>query len=332
MKCEISPIKLKLKNDFVVAGGKASIKNNFVVRLDEIGLGEAAGSIHYGVDDDVIYKELIEIAEIINRTQPDLDDFLKSASLYYSLPAICALSTAWHDLHCKQNQSYFSGHFHFPEPFKYTTSLTVSVGDMEQLKQFWASNIQIIKLKMNNELSEAKKIISYINQNSNVKYRIDANSSWDYPLAEYVIKNVKPYRIEMIEQPFDYDKPNLWEQLRANTDIPIIMDESINTPADIIRAANIVDGVNIKIQKTGMLETVIEMIKTARGNNLKVMLGCMIESSIGIATAYSLSGMADFIDLDGALLVENDPFVGLSYINQYLKINGKYGHGITMAE
>ncbi|MEE9441812.1 MAG: enolase C-terminal domain-like protein [candidate division Zixibacteria bacterium] len=332
MKCEVLPIELKLKNDFIVAGGKASIKNNFIVILDNIGLGEAAGSVHYGVDDRKILEELSSIADEINCLQTNLDEYIETIDDKYSAPTLCAISTAWHDLQCKNNRQNISEYFSLPEPQKKPTSLTVSVGDLDQLKRVISSNAQFVKLKMNNDLNAADNIIALINQSEGTRFRIDANGSWDISMVEFFINNVRTDKIELIEQPFDYEKLDLWTQLRSETDIPIFMDESINSPTDIKRVAEFVDGVNIKIQKTGRLETAIEMIKIAKQNNLKTMIGCMIESSIGIAAAYSLSGMADFIDLDGALLIENDPFDGLSYNNQYLNINGKYGHGITLAK
>lgn len=113
--------------------------------------------------------------------------------------------------------------------------------------------------------------------------------------------------------------------------VPVFMDESVQSSDDVERVAGYVDGVNIKIQKSGLLETAIEAMKTAHRLGLKVMLGCMVESSVGIAAAYHLSGLADYLDLDGRLLIESDPFTGLSYADGRIAVAGDKGHGVSFA-
>ena len=135
----------------------------------------------------------------------------------------------------------------------------------------------------------------------------------------------------MIEQPFSPEDRDAWLQLKETCQIPLFMDESIVSADDIDKASEYIDGVNIKIQKSGRLETAVEAIKTARRQNLKIMLGCMIESSVGIAAAWQLSGAADYIDLDGRLLVESDPFTGLEYLQGIIETADNFGHGVVRA-
>ena len=122
--------------------------------------------------------------------------------------------------------------------------------------------------------------------------------------------------IELIEQPFaplSSDNSNLcdYQNLLKTTSIPIILDESIVLLEDIEKYKNLCSGINLKLSKCGGISNTIEMIRNAKKHNLQIMIGCMIESSIGINFALNLSGFCNFADLDGNLLLKNDPFKNL---------------------
>ena len=121
---------------------------------------------------------------------------------------------------------------------------------------------------------------------------------------------LEDYRIELVEQPVH---PEDIEGLRAVSRvsrIPIVADESCRTSADILRLAGAVDVVNIKLAKCGSLREAIRMVHSTRAAGMQVMLGCMIESTLGVAAAVQLAPLVDYVDLDGAALLADDPFVG----------------------
>jgi L-alanine-DL-glutamate epimerase-like enolase superfamily enzyme len=332
MKCRIVPIELELKREFVVAGGSASLKRNYICEIDGIGLGEAAGSVHYGATAEEIEKDLHAACDRLTGAEDNqIPSILDSFEGRLCAPASCAMSTAWHDWQAKQDRVALYKHLGLDAPSKNPTSITVSIGDMDSLNDYLKSGYRHIKLKMDAGDTGNQELIEIINRSREVCFRIDANGSWSYDDAVQILKRLNPARVEILEQPFGPNAFEEWKRLMEMTSIPLFMDESIVSAEDVKRVAGYVDGVNIKIQKSGRLETAIEAMKTARRLGLKIMLGCMIESSMGIATAWHLSGLADYIDLDARLLIKDDPFQGLSYDRAVPIIAGNVGHGVSFA-
>ena len=333
MTCEVIPLDLNLKRDFIVAGGRESLKHNYVFVIDGLGIGEAAGSVHYGATPAEINSGLMGVVEIVTeRDIPISAGFFKAISgAGMCGPTSCAVSTAWHDLQAKRKGIPLYQHLELEPPSKLPTSITVSVGDIESIADQVDFGFKHIKLKMNEDKDLNNRIIDAIKNSKDVIFRIDANGSWSLDEAIRVVSLLPEDKVELIEQPFWAGAKEDWKRLKKLSSFPLIMDESIERSNDVKRAAEYVDGVNIKIQKSGRLETAIAAIATARELGLKIMIGCMIESSLGIATAYHLSGPADYLDLDGRLLIDSDPFTGLQYDGAELKITNDSGHGISFA-
>ncbi len=332
MRAEVRAIELRLKRDFIIAGGHESRKRNFVLVMDGLGLGEASGSIHYGVTPDEIDQHLGMAVGLLSKFDaPEITGAIESLGNTLCAPAMCALSTAWHDLDSKRKGLPLYKNLGLDVPQTMPTSITISVGDRESLAEQLELGFSHIKVKMDHGDSRNRAMIAIMNASAEAHFRIDANGSWNYDDAMRVVSAVDRHRVELIEQPFAPEAVDSWKRLREKTGIPLFMDESVVSAEDVKRVAEYVDGVNIKIQKSGRLETAIEAIRTARSLGLKVMLGCMIESSVGIAAAWHLSALADYLDLDGRLLVENDPFSGLTYDKGKIRIANEFGHGVVFA-
>jgi len=332
MNCKILPIELKLRREFAVAGGKVSTKPNFIFIMEGKGIGEAAGSVHYGASPEKIENDLNKIAVNLTVCTPDkVPEYLNHSVGSYCRPALCAVSTAWHDWKSRERKMPLFKHLGLQPPQSIKTSVTVSIGDIAAIRELSQSGYNKIKVKLDADDTHIEPLVKAINESESLSVRIDANGSWSYDYAIELLKVLPTDKVELIEQPFPCDRTDNWRLFQEVTKIPLIMDESIETADDVKRAAGYVDGVNVKIQKSGRLETAVEAMRTAHELNLKVMLGCMIESSAGIATACHLSSLADYYDLDGRLLVMDDPFCGLDYDCGYLKISGVYGHGVSFA-
>jgi L-alanine-DL-glutamate epimerase-like enolase superfamily enzyme len=127
--------------------------------------------------------------------------------------------------------------------------------------------------------------------------------------------------------PSDMIKETRW--LRDRIDIPIVADEAVKTAADIPKLAEAYDGINIKLMKAGGLQEAMRMIHLAKVMNMKIMLGCMIESSIAISAGAHLSPLVDWADLDGNLLLREDPFEGVGVEKGKLILSDKPGLGIS---
>jgi L-alanine-DL-glutamate epimerase-like enolase superfamily enzyme len=332
MKVGFYALDLKLKRDFVIAGGQAQHKRNYIVTIDDVGLGEASGSVKYGPFSEEIERDLALVArEFSGRTPAELGRFLRDDHCPICQPAKCAVSTALNDWEAKDKEHSMHEMFGIPKPTEKKTSVTISVGDIESVQQWMAAGYDTIKIKMDASEANLIDVCGVLDVNPMIRIRIDANGSWSYAFAEKVLSLLPADRIEFIEQPFAPEAEADWEKLRGLTAIPLFMDESIASRADIGRVAGLVNGVNIKLQKSGCLQTTVAAMQAAREAHLKVMLGCMIESSVGVAAAYQLSSLADYLDLDGRLLLEGDPFCGLDYDRGNIRISNQYGHGVTVA-
>ncbi len=148
------------------------------------------------------------------------------------------------------------------------------------------------------------------------RLRVDANCGWSPQEAADRIADITRFDLELIEQPLPAGCLGELKRLRESgpvreSGIPIIADEDCVRPADLERLADAVDGVNIKLAKCGGIVEALRMIRRARSLGLKVMLGCMVETSLGVAAAAQIASLADYVDLDGHLLLADDPFTGL---------------------
>ena len=139
--------------------------------------------------------------------------------------------------------------------------------------------------------------------------------------------------VEFIEQPFPADRLNDTAFLREISPLPLYDDENSIDSADISKIAGVFDGINIKLMKCGGIDEALVMIKIAKRLNMKIMLGCMIESSVGITAAAQLASEVDAVDLDGNLLINNDPYKGVEVIDGRLKQSSKkIGMGLSLID
>jgi L-alanine-DL-glutamate epimerase-like enolase superfamily enzyme len=198
------------------------------------------------------------------------------------------------------------------------TSFTIGIDDLDVIarKVHEAADYPILKVKVGTP--EDEQILSAIRATAPDKtLRADANCGWD---SDTVLERCRylgdKYRLEFIEQPTQPGDHGALPAVRAAGICPIVADESCRNAGDVPSCIGCFDGINIKLSKCGGIRQAILLIKAARSAGLKVMLGCMIETSVGIAAAAQLAPLADWLDLDGHLLLADDPFEG---------INGKLG-------
>lgn len=157
---------------------------------------------------------------------------------------------------------------------------------------------------------------------------VDANTAWTPKEAVEKIRQLAKYGVELIEQPAKPDDIAGLKYVREHSELPIIADESVKRASDIPGLAEAVDGINIKLVKCGGLLEALRMIHVARAHGLLVMLGCMIESSLGITAAAHLTPLVDYADLDGNLLISNDPYTGVTLDNGKLILPDRPGIGV----
>jgi L-alanine-DL-glutamate epimerase-like enolase superfamily enzyme len=191
------------------------------------------------------------------------------------------------------------------------SSFTIAIESVEEMRNRVreAATYPILKVKIGTAEDEA--ILAMMRDEApNATIRVDANTAWTARQAIAALPMLEDYQVELVEQPVHPEDIDGLRAISRVSRIPIVADESCRTSADIPRLAGAVDVVNIKLAKCGSLREAVRMVHCARASGLQVMLGCMIESTLGVAAAVQLAPLVDYVDLDGASLLGNDPFTG----------------------
>lgn len=209
-------------------------------------------------------------------------------------------------------------------------SIGIDTPEVTRRKVREAGEFPILKIKVGLNTDEAT--IEAVRSETSKPLRVDANEGWkDKEEAVRKINWLESRGVEFVEQPMPAAMVEETRWVRGRVHIPIIADEACLHPEDIPRLAGAFDGVNIKLMKCGGLQEALRMIEVARSFGMKTMLGCMIESSIGITAAAHLSPLVDYADLDGNLLISNDPWSGVKVDEGRLILPGGPGLGLRPA-
>ena len=296
-----------------------------------LGRGEAAPSVRYDESTNQIITHLKSIDNIDNNLNLEEGAFWckKNSNGISSLEA--ALSTAWLDLWTKKNNRRISTYFNSGKNMLYT-SFTIAIGDLDLIpkKIEEAKLYNILKIKLGINEQHDKNIIKLIRKETDKIIRVDANEGWDLDTGKKMCKWLADHNVEFVEQPFKAQNLGDTAKLRDVSPLPLIADENSIKSSNIPDIAHAFDGINIKLMKCGSLFEAKKMIDLARKYDMKIMLGCMVESSIGITAMSNLSPQVDFADLDGNLLIDNDPYIGVKVVDGKLKLPSGDGLGLTL--
>lgn len=314
MKLHWEPITLELKTTFRLAHGASDQRHNVLVYLDD-GVGEAAAVPYYGETQQGIIDYL--------KSVPDLGDdpFDLDAVLGRRPPgsraARSAIDIALHDAWAKQIGQPLYKLFGLRPGKIPLTSFTIAMDQPEIMaRQAKESGQPVLKIKLGSENDEA--ILTAIREVTDARLRVDVNAGWSREQALLVIPRLVDYALEFIEQPLAVEDVEgyfwLKEKLRAQgVSVPIFADETAKNSRDVPKLAGAVDGVVVKLMKSEGIRETVRMIHTARAHEMQIMLSCMVESSVGVTAAAHLAPLCDYADLDGPLLIKNDPYQGLRY-------------------
>ncbi len=191
-----------------------------------------------------------------------------------------------------------------------TFSIGIDTPETTRQKVREAEPFPVLKIKVG--LATDEETIAAVRSVTKKPLRVDANEGWkDKEEAVRKINWLESQGVEFVEQPMPAPMLEETRWVRSRVHIPIIADEACLHPADIPKLAGCFDGVNVKLMKCGGIQEALRMIEMARSLGMKTMLGCMIESSIGVTAAAHLSPLVDYADLDGNLLIANDPYSGV---------------------
>jgi L-alanine-DL-glutamate epimerase-like enolase superfamily enzyme len=329
-------ITLRTTHPFTIARGGSSDYRVVWVRLRDAagreGWGEADPSSYYGETADTVLAALRALESHL----PDDPFKLEEAEARFARvapgdrAARAALSAALHDLVGKRLEQPVWRLWGLDPARAPLSSFTIGLDTPErmQLKVVEAAPYPILKIKLGTNRDEA--ILRTIREATDKPVRVDANGAWTREHAMAMLPVLREFGVEFLEQPLPPADLDGTAMLRRQGVLPIVVDEACLVATDIPRVAAAADGINIKLAKCGSLREALRMIATARAHGMLVMLGCMIESSLGITAAAQLAPLLDAADLDGAALTANDPFVGATIAQGTITLPDAPGLGVRV--
>ncbi|PSP77092.1 dipeptide epimerase [Halobacteriales archaeon QS_1_68_20] len=314
-------VELDLEFPFTIARGTQEVAENVVVRIDDgeqVGVGAAAPSSHYGETADTVeavLPDLLAVVEDVGDPHALQRIERRMAETVRRNPAArCAVSIALHDLVAKRAGLPLYRYWGLDAAETVTSTYTLGIDDAERMAEKAHTarerGYDLLKVKLGTDRD--REIIETISEaHPDATIRVDANEAWSPREAVRKVEAVAHYDVEFVEQPVPAGNLDGLRFVRERAPLPIAADESCVTLDDIPRVAGAVDVANLKLMKCGDLREAKRMIHAARAHGLDVMLGCMIESNASLAAACHLAPLLDYADLDGSLLLAEDPFDGV---------------------
>ncbi len=307
---------LHLRNPFGLAYGTTETRQVFWVRLaEDAGWGEAAIPPYYGVADAQMIAYWAEVARRETPLPEDPAGIAAWVGRAGPAPARCAVDLALHDRLGRARGLPLHALLGLPEPPAVPTCMTIAIAAPEEMARLAveAAGYPILKIKLGSADDRAR-LAAVAAARPDARLRVDANAGWTAREAAARLRDLEPYDVELIEQPVARDDFAGLAHFQALTELPIVADESLRSPEDLERLAEAgIQGINVKLQKVGGLAPALRTIRRGRELGLRIMLGCMIETSLGATAMAHLAGLADWLDLDAPLLIADDPFEGLRF-------------------
>ncbi len=328
--------RLTCTHPFGISRGTHTYYDVVYIYLEQdgiIGRGEAAPSRRYNESVEKIITELekpLSLPTQVTDLRVMSEVLQRAAGGYRALEA--AFSMALLDWWTQKQGQPLYRYFGADPQQTPLTSFTIAIGDLDLIPQKIdeAEPYAVLKIKLGTDRD--KEIIRAIRNETDKILRVDANEGWDLETAIKMCNWLAGYHVEFVEQPLPADQVEQTARLKKVSPLKIFADENSIFSRQIPEIAHAFHGINIKLMKCGRLEEAKRMIEMARQYELEIMLGCMVESSIGITAAAHLSPLVDYADLDGNLLINNDPYQGVMIKGGRIVLPNKPGLGIEINE
>ncbi len=335
MKFEYRRYDLKLKHTFTISRSSRDVVPVVLVKFEKDGTtayGEASPNARYGEDQDTVeaFFRKVDLDKLSDPFKLEfINDYLDSVAPH-NASAKAAIDIAMHDWIGKRIgvplYKFFGGEKEKTPVSTFTIGIDTTEVIVQKVKE--AADYPVLKIKVG--LPNDEEIIKAVRSVTNKPLRVDANEGWK--VKEEALERINwlsKQNVEFIEQPMPAAQIDDVRWLRERVEMPIVADEAVGSLYDMSTLATAYDGINIKLQKNGGLLKARKMIYAARANKMKIMLGCMIESSIGITAAAQISPLVDWNDLDGNVLISNDPYKGALNQDGKIVLNDEPGLGVT---
>lgn len=335
MKIKLHSYNLQLKHSFTITRKSIRTQPTLIVELTSdgfSGFGEATTNPYYNSTIEKLTNAIEEKRDLIESLENEVPEiFWKKIHPYFKENhfALCALDNAFNDLFAKKRKQKNYDLWNYSIDKNIKTSYTIGIDTIEnmvlKLKELpWP--IYKIKLGTKDDI----KIVKELRKHTKSVFRVDANCGWN---ANETIKNshvLKSLGVEFIEQPLKADDKLGHLKVYKNSALPIIADESCILESDVEKCYNSFHGINIKLMKCGGVTPARRMIAKAKKLGLKVMVGCMTESTIGISAIAHLLPELDYVDMDGPLLLKNKIADGVLMENGRIIYSKDFGFGTTL--
>src|SRR5436190_11105511 len=333
MRVRYWPYNLIFRHPFTISKGTKTHQPTFVVELQNFGwegYGEAPAISYYNIPVEKMIEDLERKKSLVEKfafTEPERYWHYLHHLFPQNSFLVCALDIAAWDMFGKMKRKKLYEFWNGDISKNPLTDYTIGIDTIDKMigkvqEKPWP----IYKVKVGT--SDDITIVSALRESTDAVLRVDANAAWDLDTALKLIPQLKELGVEFVEQPLAKDN---WEGMRTlykQSSLPLLADESCVFEADVEKCKDHFHGINIKLTKCGGITPALRMIKKARELDLKVMIGCMNESTIGSAAIAHLLPLIDHVDMDGPLLLEEDLATGLGYDNGKIIYSEAPGLGI----
>jgi L-alanine-DL-glutamate epimerase-like enolase superfamily enzyme len=327
--------KLLLKYPFTISRSTRTFQDTVIVSISDgihTGYGEAIPYPYYNITQEKIEQSILKSQQLIEnafgRHPDDLWNLLEP-NLKDDYFTLCAINCAYWDYYAKSQNRTTRGYFIAESSETPLSDYTIGIDTIEVMKQkILDTPWPIYKIKLGTE--HDVEIVSELRKITNAIFRIDANCAWTVGETLKNAVQLKGLGVEFIEQPLKADDWEGMKRLKRECVLPLMADESCQRFEDVEKCAEGFHGINIKLMKCGGLTPALKMIEKARELNLKVMAGCMAESTVGISNLAQIAPLIDYIDADGAMLFKNDTAKGIKLEHGNIIFSKENGSGISL--
>ena len=335
MKVNYKTFNLPFKYPFTISKGTKTQQPTFIAELDFNGIkgyGEAPAISYYNIPVEKMITDL-EARKMLVEKYALTDPERYWHYLHHLFPQnpflVCALDIAAWDIIGKLRQmplyKYWDGDFKLAPLTDYTIGIDSIEKMVEKLKEKpWP----VYKIKLGTK--EDIKIIETLRKHTDAVFRVDANAGWQLEEAIEIIPVLKELGVELVEQPLAKDDWAGMKILYEKSVLPLFADEACVFENDVEKCKDHFHGINIKLTKCSGITPARRMISKAKELNMKTMIGCMNETTVGSAAIAHLAPLVDYIDMDGPLLLAADIATGIDYNYGKYTVTGKPGLGIEV--
>ena len=335
MNIRFHPFTLHLSHTFTISHSKRDSQQTLVVELTDgthSGFGEAAATAYYGISVEGMMEALQRVKPLlVSSAELKPEEFWEKCAplLQDNRFALCALDIAMHDLYGRKKELPLYKLWGLDISQAPLTNYTIGIDTPEKMAQkILEFPWPLYKIKLGT--TEDVEIIRELRRHTNAIFRVDANGAWS--VAE-TLANAKAFQalgVEFIEQPLPAGDLDGMKHLYTASPLPLIADESCILEEDVAKCKGHFHGINIKLPKCGGLTPALRMIREGRELGLKVMVGCMTESSVGISAIAQLLPLLDYVDMDGALLLKEDVAEGVEIRDGKVYFPERNGTGVVL--